>query len=179
MPAFATRSTAGSARRRTAEDPARAFAPGATRASQHASRIEHLRVARGSLLLHRVGKLLRSSAVGLAATALDLVALVVLVEVFALTAAAANVPALVLGIGVQFAGNKWFAFRDRSSDLVRQGVQFALVEAGTLALNALVFHALVTWTELPYALARVLGTMLVYVAFSYPLWSRIFRPSPA
>lgn len=126
------------------------------------------------------GSFLRSTLVGAAATLGDLAALTLLVEVFGLLPAVANVPALLLGVGVQFAGNKWFAFQNRSRDYVRQGLQFAAVEAGTIALNAIAFHVLVTATPIPYAIARLLGTALVYVAFSYPLWKRIFaQTTPA
>jgi putative flippase GtrA len=115
-----------------------------------------------------------SALVGAAATVVDLVTLWVLVEVVGLSPAIANVPALVLGVGAQFAGNKYLAFGDRSKDLLRQGGLFALVEAGALVLNALLFHALVSWSPLPYLAARLASSSLVYFAYSYPLWGRIF-----
>lgn len=61
----------------------------------------------------------------------------------------------------------------------RQLVGFASVELATLALNGVAYHLLVTLTPIPYALARPLGTFLVFAAFSYPLWHRVFRPRPA
>ncbi len=120
---------------------------------------------------------LRSLLVGAAATVADLVALTALVELAGLSPALANVPALGVGVLIQYFGNKYLAFRDRSRDHLRQGAAFALVEVGTLALNALAFHALVTALALPYGLARVVGSALVYVGFSYPLWRRVFRPT--
>jgi hypothetical protein len=54
-------------------------------------------------------------------------------------------------------------------------VLFGLVEVGTLILNGAAFHLLaVVWT-LPYWVARPAGTAVVYLGFSYPLWTRIFR----
>lgn len=121
----------------------------------------------------------RSAAVGLAATVLDLLILWVLVDGLGMTAAAANVPALLVGVAAQFAGNKWLAFRDRSPRIVQQGVQFALVEAGALLLNAVGFHLLVTATAMPYLVARMLVSSLVYAGWSYGLWARIFRGGTA
>jgi len=52
---------------------------------------------------------------------------------------------------------------------------FAAIEAGALLLNALLFHALVTLTPAPYWAARLVGSAVVYLAYSYPLWGLIFR----
>jgi putative flippase GtrA len=122
--------------------------------------------------------LAKSGAVGAVATIADLAALALLVQVAGLRPEAANVPALLVGLAVQFVGNKLWAFGDRSTDrLLRQGTLFLAVEAGALALNAAVFHLLVTSTTVPYPVARVAGQALVYFGFSYPIWTRLFRRS--
>ncbi len=121
----------------------------------------------------------KSVLVGGLATIADLVSLAVLVEVFALSPSVANVPALLLGVLVQYFGNKYLAFEDRSRDHLRQGSQFALVEAAALALNAALFQIGITALGLPYPVARVLGSFLVYVGFSYPLWRRVFTARAA
>lgn len=127
----------------------------------------------------KLSRLMRSGAVGVVATIVDVLMLVLLVDGLGMPAPWANLPALSLGLLVQFAGNKYFAFEDRSSDrLVRQGTLFALVETGAFALNALAFHLLVTMAGTPYLVARALGSAGVYFAFSYPLWGLIFRPTP-
>ena len=116
----------------------------------------------------------RSVLVGLVATAVDVGALVVLVQLGGLSPVAANVPALLLGVLLQYLGNKHLAFRDPSPDHLRQGSLFALVEIGTLLLNAAGYHVLETLTPVPYALVRPIVTLAVYCLFSYPLWTRIF-----
>jgi putative flippase GtrA len=124
--------------------------------------------------------LVRSAVVGIVATLVDLLALLVLVQIAGARPEVANVPALILGLAAQFAGNKVFAFRDRSPDLLGQGSRFLLVEAGALTLNAVAFHLAVTLTPIPYPAARLLGSSLVYFGWSYPLWRRVFgagRPS--
>lgn len=121
---------------------------------------------------------LRSVGVGLLATGVDIALLWLFIHFAGFTPAQANLPALLVGMAVQYVGNKYVAFEDRSSDHLRQGSLFALVEGGTLGLNALGFHFLVTLTDVPYPLARVGVTLAVYLAFSFPLWRLIFRPSP-
>jgi len=128
--------------------------------------------------LKRAQVFLRSAAVGAAATLADLSALFLLVQVAGVTAALANVPALLLGVAAQFVGNRQFAFRDqarRGRALAVQGGQFLLVEAGALGLNALFFELIVARTKVPYLLARLVSSALVYAGYSFPLWNRIFR----
>ncbi|MFH1130163.1 MAG: GtrA family protein [Pseudomonadota bacterium] len=124
----------------------------------------------------RILELFRSGLVGLVATLVDLATLWLLVEIFGWGPASANVPALAVGVLVQFFGNKYFAFRDLSSDYLRQGTLFVLVEIGAFLLNALVFHLFVSLTQIPYLLARILGASVVYFGFSFPFWRLIFRP---
>ena len=123
--------------------------------------------------------LAKSALVGVVATLVDLVALFVVVELLGLPPVVANIPALALGLAVQFFGNKHYAFEDDSRDLLRQGGQFALVEIGAFALNAIAYHLLVTLTPVGYLAARLIGSALVYFAYSFPLWGRIFRPAQA
>ncbi|MEZ4222988.1 MAG: GtrA family protein [Polyangiaceae bacterium] len=121
--------------------------------------------------------LLRSSAVGLLATVTDLVVLVLLVSGAGIDVRIASVPALTLGIAVQFVGNKLFAFEDRSQEWARQGAQFLLVEALGFSANLVLFDLIVSRTHLPYLPVRLLTTSLVYFGICLPLWSRIFKPT--
>lgn len=118
----------------------------------------------------------RSAIVGVAATLADLATLAVL-DAFGVRPAWANVPALTLGIVIQFVGNKLWAFRDRNNDaraLARQGGAFLAIEAVAFALNAILFHLLVVVAGFPTLLGRVLVSAAVYFGFSYPLWGRVF-----
>jgi putative flippase GtrA len=118
--------------------------------------------------------ILKSAAVGGLATAIDLLVLTALIELVHLDARQANLPALIAGVAFQFFGNKFFAFDDRSQAWARQGAMFAAVEAGALALNGALFHALAGANVMPYLAARVLVQALVYFGFSLPLWTKIF-----
>ncbi len=116
----------------------------------------------------------RSLAVGGVATLVDLGVLHAFVRA-GVEPTVANLPSLLVGIALQFLGNKYWAFADGSRGVLRQGTLFALVEAGTFVLNAAAFHALVAWARAPYLAARPLASFAVYAFFSYPLWARVFR----
>lgn len=124
----------------------------------------------------------RSAIVGIAATLADLAMLALLVNGIGLSPAVANIPALTLGLVVQFLGNKLWAFEDRTTDraaLARQGSAFLAVEVVAFALNAGLFHVLAVMVGVPALVARVVASALVYFGFSYRLWRVIFaRTAP-
>jgi hypothetical protein len=70
-------------------------------------------------------------------------------------------------------------FRAEQGSVRKQLGGFALTEAGTLILNGLLFHLLVSLTPLPYPFARAVGTFLVFVGFSFPLWAKVFNSPPS
>jgi putative flippase GtrA len=122
----------------------------------------------------------RSAIVGVAATLADL-AMLMLLDRLGVSPAWANVPALTLGIVIQFVGNKLWAFRDRNNDaraLARQGGTFLAIEAVAFVLNAALFHVLAVLVGVPALLARVLVSAAVYFGFSFPLWGRVFIADP-
>lgn len=122
----------------------------------------------------------KSAVVGLAATLTDLGMLALLVHGLGVSPALANVPALFLGVMVQFVGNKLWAFEDRSTEpaaLMRQGSLFLAVEVIAFALNALLFHLTAVVLGVPALAARVVVSAAVYFGFSYRLWAIIFRPA--
>lgn len=125
----------------------------------------------------RLKQFIRSAGVGVIATIADVALLAGLVEFCRLSPEGANVPALAGGLAVQFFGNKYFAFGDRSRNFLRQGTLFALVEAGALTLNAASFHAVVSMTDVPYAFARLACSGVVYLVYSFPLWRLVFKPT--
>ncbi|MCB9682892.1 MAG: GtrA family protein [Alphaproteobacteria bacterium] len=113
-------------------------------------------------------------AVGLAATASDLLTLTFIVEALGLPNTVANVPGLLVGTTVQYLGNKTFAFRDPSRDHLRKGTLFALVETATFTFNAVGFHLVVTHTPVPMIPARLLVSSLIYFTWQFPMWRRVF-----
>lgn len=121
----------------------------------------------------------------MAATVADMTVLALLVGVAGVTPRVANAPSLLLGAMVQFLGNRQFAFRGpQARPLGQQAWLFACAEVVTLGLNALGYE-LVTRTFVVgvagAVLARAAVSFVVFVAWSHPVWCRIFEgddPTP-
>jgi putative flippase GtrA len=127
--------------------------------------------------------LLRSFLSGAAATLVDLAVLGTCVAVLGVSPRLASLPALVAGGVANFFGNRHFAFRAKSGSLRRQAILYAVTELVALALNGLLYDAVVR-TMHPHAMGamivRLITTHLVFVAFSYPIWRKVFRdPAPS
>jgi len=121
----------------------------------------------------------RSALVGVLATAADFLMIALLVYGLAIAPTIANIPALSLGVAIQFWGNKRYAFRDPTRTSAKQASAFLAVEVVAFVLNAAFFHILVVGLEVTPLLARALSSAAVYFGFSYRLWQIIFRaPSP-
>jgi putative flippase GtrA len=120
-------------------------------------------------------RLAGSAGLGVLATVVDFAVLTGLVELAGLAPAIANIPALACGAAVQFVGCRYLVFRARAGSFAKQLGGFAATELGTVALNGLAFHLFVTFTSIPYPIARVVGTFLVFAGFSFPLWTLVFR----
>jgi putative flippase GtrA len=133
----------------------------------------------------RLATFARSALAGGAATLVDLGVIAVAVGLLHLSPAVANAPALLAGAVVQFVGNRWFAFRAGAGGLGRQAMLFLVAEAVTIALNWALYQAVVTHFEVGAlgaggaVLIRALTTNAVFLLWSYPVWKRIFQPTPA
>lgn len=122
-------------------------------------------------------RFVRSAGVGIAASGADFASLFLLVHGLHILPVAANAPSLLVGVVVQFVGARFVVFRKSKTPFKQQLFGFCVTELGTLTLNALVFHALVSFTPIPYMVARLLGSFLVFVGFSFPMWTRVFAPA--
>lgn len=124
-----------------------------------------------------LGTLLRSFVAGAAATIADLMVLTLGVTVLGLSPRVASLPALVAGGVVNFFGNRHFAFRARNGSLKRQATLYAVTEIVALALNGILYDAIVRMVH-PHAMGaivvRLITTHVVFVAFSYPIWRKVF-----
>ena len=126
-------------------------------------------------LLQRLTRFLRSSAVGLAATAADFAVLEVGVRLMHFDAPKVKIVSTLVGIAVQFIGNRTFAFHASEGKLSRQIALFCVVETGTLTLNWLLFRFFTHSLHWPLELTNVIVTCAVYIGFSYPAWRIVFR----
>lgn len=129
-------------------------------------------------VIERARKLLRALITGAAATLVDLAVLSLLVSALHVTARAASVPALLAGGVANFLGNRHYAFRAASGSLSRQAILYTVVEVMALAMNGLLYDAaLRAFPSLngAYWLLRLLTSHVVFLCWSYPLWSRVFK----
>ena len=122
-------------------------------------------------------RLLRAGVAGIGATLADLGALAFLSSVIGLNVRVASLPALLLGGIVNFLLNRSFAFRANRGPLLRQIALYAAVEGVALALNGVLFDFVIRTypvTHHAYPLVRLATGHLVFLLWSYPLWSRVF-----
>ena len=127
-------------------------------------------------------RLARAAIAGGMATLVDLGTLALLVGAFHASPRTASLPALVAGGVANFLGNRHFAFRATDGSLARQAVLYTLTEVVALALNGLLFDTtlrLYPETAHAYVWVRLATSHLVFLAFSYPLWTRVFAPRVA
>ena len=112
---------------------------------------------------------------GAVATAVDVAVLVLLVQHGVAIAASAFCGATA-GAVMNFAWNKYIAFRDRSPINGRQLVRFGLVAVATAALMALAMHVVVVDLGVPYLLAKLICATAVFAVWTYPAQRRlVFR----
>jgi putative flippase GtrA len=126
----------------------------------------------------RLERLLRAGLAGMIATGVDLLTLSLLVTVGHWTPRAASPPALILGGIVNFIGNRDYAFRAQAGSMRKQAAGYVAVELVALALNGIAYDTVLR--AVPQAghvfwLVRLATTNLVFLAWSYPLWRKVFR----
>jgi len=130
-----------------------------------------------ALSAEHIIEMLRAGVAGIAATAADLAVLTFLVSAMHVDPRAASGPALVAGGIVNFVGNRHFAFRARSGPLVRQAVLYTVVEVIALALNAFLYDQSLRAfpaARSAYWAVRLVSSHVVFLAWSLPLWRRVF-----
>ncbi len=128
----------------------------------------------------RFGQAKEFVAAGLASTVagvVDMAVLVALVESATPVLVAAFVAA-VCGAVAHFALSKYFAFRERSPLAFGQTLRFAGVALGTALLMALAMELFAVVLRVPYVLAKLPSSVLVFVAWTYPAQRYLVFPRP-
>ena len=115
---------------------------------------------------------------GAVGSVLDVAVLVLLVEHGAQVAVAAFCGAAA-GAIVNFALNKYFAFRDRSRITARQLARFGIVAVATAALMALAMQLVAVTLAVPYLLAKLICAAVVFAVWTYPAQRRLVFRHPA
>jgi putative flippase GtrA len=105
---------------------------------------------------------------GVAATLVDIVFLVFLVEVITLSIPIAAFLASGAGAAMNFVLNKYLAFRDRSPITLRQVASFAAVAVATALLMALAMKLVAVELGVPYVVAKLLCAITIFMVWTYP-----------
>ncbi len=125
--------------------------------------------------IERIRRFLRSSLVGIVATAIDFLVLEIVMRGLGTTATVAKIFSLAAGTATQFIGSRYYAFRSRDGLLARQLRWFLFVEFCAYWVTVFVFHGIVRWLHVPAEIANLASGSIVYFGLSYPLWHRVFQ----
>lgn len=109
---------------------------------------------------------------GVAATVVDMTALVLQVK-SGMPVAAAAFLAAAAGAAVGFLMNKHVAFRDRSPITVEQCARFGAVAVATALLMAVAMQLLAVKLGVNLVVAKLLCSAIVFVAWTYPAQRRL------
>jgi putative flippase GtrA len=81
---------------------------------------------------------------------------------------------------MNFAWNKYIAFRDRSPITGHQLARFGLVAVASAALMALAMHVVAVELGVPYLLGKLICAIAVFAVWTYPAQRRlVFRRAAA
>ena len=85
------------------------------------------------------------------------------------------------GAVMNFAWNKYIAFRDRSPISPHQLARFGLVAVATAVLMAVAMQVVAVVLGVPYLVAKLICAAFVFAAWTYPAQRRLVfrRPAPA
>ena len=123
-------------------------------------------------------QLIASGLGGAVATAIDVSVLVQMVQHKAPIAPAAFCGAAA-GAVMNFAWNKYIAFRDRSPISPHQLVRFGLVAVATAMLMAVAMHVVAVVLGVPYLVAKLVCAIVVFASWTYPAQRRLVFRRPA
>ena len=129
--------------------------------------------------LFDVATLYRHQVAAAAATTVDILMMVALVRFVHFAPAIATFASAIAGGVVNFTLGRSWAFRDaRAGAVGGQAFRYALACLGGAALNASLLALVLRNFAAPYVPARVLVSIVVSLAYTYPIHARfVFRTS--
>lgn len=128
--------------------------------------------------MRNIRELVASGFGGAVGTAVDVSVLVLMVQHHVAIAASAFCGAAA-GAAMNFAMNKYVAFRDRSPISARQVVRFGVVAVAAATLMALAMELVAVVLGVPYLLAKLICAAVVFVVWTYPAQRRLVFRRPA
>ncbi len=122
-------------------------------------------------------RLIKTAMSGAAASAVDVVCIVALVELAGVAVGASAFVAACVGSSVSFTLSKFWAFSCRRPVHTEQVASFAGVALGTAAFNGVIVHFGYSVLGLPYLIAWLATAVGVFLVWSYPAQARlVFAP---
>ena len=128
--------------------------------------------------MNNTRQLVAAGAGGAVGSLLDIGVLVLLVEHRAPIAVAAFCGAAA-GAVMNFALNKYLAFRDRTRITGRQLARFGLVAVATAVLMAVAMQLVAVELAVPYLFAKLICAAAVFAVWTYPAQRRLVFCRPA
>lgn len=123
-------------------------------------------------------KLIRYIGAGAVGAATNIVVFYALIDIFSVWYVIASVCSFVVALSVSFTVQKFFTFRDHSTDaMVKQMSLFTIVSISGLALNVAIVYFLVDILGLYHFVGQIL-TMIVVAIFSFLMYQRFIFQSP-
>jgi putative flippase GtrA len=119
----------------------------------------------------RVQQMMRTGLSGAAATVVDVIALIALVEAVGMGVGWAALMAAGTGAMFGFVMAKFWAFGDRAPLTLRQVAAYAVVAGGAAVLVAISIHLLVVFGA-AYLMAKLIASIGVFALWSYPAQAR-------
>lgn len=116
---------------------------------------------------------------GALATAIDVLTLIALVEVFGVYVTIAAFVAALNGGVTNFLVNKFWAFNDYSRINFRQVSSYAAISVVTALFVAAAVHLFAVVIGWPYLVAKAVAAITVFVAWSYPAQAKLVFPRAA
>jgi putative flippase GtrA len=124
-----------------------------------------------------VKRVMRASASSVLATAVDVVALIALVEVVGVHVTVAAFLAAMFGGVTNFLVNKYWAFADAAPLDVRQVSLYAVVSLVNAMFVAASLHVFAVLMGVPYLIAKAAAAALVFLLWSYPAQAKLVFPA--
>ena len=119
---------------------------------------------------HSARLLVRHQAAAFAATAVDFATMIVLVDALDQPTSRATLLGAIAGAVVNFSLGRAWAFSARRGNLTSQAARYAVVSAGSAALNALgVFLLAPSGASHAYVLVRLLVSFAVSLLWNFPM----------
>lgn len=119
-------------------------------------------------MLAKLHEMVKTGLSGIAASVVDLIALVTLVEIVDLPVGVAAFVAAALGGVIGFAISKGWAFDDQRPTEFRQVAAFAGVALGNAILVVAFLQLLVSGSSVAYPVAKGAASLVAFVLWSYP-----------